>query len=1653
MSNVSQYTLSLNITANASQHNATLVDAAQVGKRFGSDVQASATTASAGLQKVVEQAERVAPALTQATTATTTGLNATGSAGQALKQTLGGVGDAAQKAGAASAQGFNQATISAKQYQAALRGVPAQFTDIFTSLASGQAPMTVLMQQGGQLKDMFGGAGNAARALGGYVAGLVTPLTATAAAAALLVSGAYAGSQESKALQNAIINSGNAAGVTQGQMMGMAAGVDVLVGTQGRAVEVLSAFVATGKVGAAHIEEFTAAAMRFESVGGAAAEDTAKSFAELGKAPVEASLKLNDSMGYLTASTYQQIKALADQGKHTDAAEVAQKAFADTLNSRAGQMEANLGLVEKGWKGIKSAVSEAWDAIKNIGRDVGVEGQASATATAIKNLEAQIALRGSTADDTLFNRKTIYMKAELAALKERQSILQSDERLLKSVAELQAEQAALVQKKAAWDKQGESVASEAQKRTEAIAKARAEGQALVNAGLITEADLRARIAAVTEKFADKTKTGDSELANLVARVAAEKQNLSLLQTQGLHYDKLNDGERTALQLTEQLTGKLDAKTRKSKEAQLVQAQALAGVLNQQEAERQLQQARTAAAALDEKLTAQQIGQYQQSIDQLVTGNNQLRTEIDLVGKDAAARREYLVLKAQEVITAKELEVINLRNAGARQEVINKAEQELRLLRDKLTLTGQVNSAQDGQAAKDMLIAIQRETEALGQSNEQRQVTIALRELEAKGIKAGSAAYDEYIPRIKAAISGKAVAEQSVAFWSSVENVAHDAWNHIGNEGESAAKRIERALKAGVWDMLWQITGRRWLIDIGASMGVPGAALAQSSQAGSLLGTASNMAGLYNAGSTAMGWLGLGASTGAGIAASTGAGLSLVGSTGAGLGLTGTAASGMSLGSGLAASSGLGLTGTAASGASVGSGLAASSTAASGGAMSSVMAAAPWLLGGLAVLSLIKSLDDSGTMHTGGLGSYSVASGAAVGDAVKGQGLNFGLASADYQASTQTASAQMAQAVVGMLDSTAATFGAKAGYYAATAFADDSSKDGAWGALMLKLGDQVLLDWGQGADRWPGREFADGKAGAEQYAAAVAKDVRDYLVTQTPDWADAMLNALGDAPTIELLTATVGQIGAVTNALDVMGQASAAFAGLTETTTAALIKSLGGASSATASMSAYYADYYSDSERTAIYTAQLTGKFAELGRALPTSRDELKAWVDAAVAAGDADLAAKLVALAPALTTIRTAVDDAATAAKSQSDMQSAATSALERAADRQRDAIQRNIEGWQTLVSEVGGVADWLSNTVADVRQSALTPAVASAAGQAQLSSMLSAALATGALPDQAGLEQAVNAVRSGINAGGAYGNATDRSFASLALAGQLETLQGVADDQLTSAERALLVDQQQLEVLDQTVAYWKDHLALQQTSIDATLTVEQAIVNLQEALKPGSTSLKKDAVSSASQPIISTTGSSMDAYRGSIDGLPDYMSKDWVSLGGRYVNVSSQTMANPEDYYAARLQQAYWSPEADMRATFEQLSQSNFAGSASALLDIAKAAGLSDDIVASYVKEFYPSYEVGTAYVPSDGPAFLHAGERVLTADENRIFRALGRGQQQGDSGNLAGIFTQLIDRIAALEGAIKAGNAHAKVTADTVSAVRLGNAFVMASAPTVRY
>ncbi|MNF22288.1 Prophage tail length tape measure protein [compost metagenome] len=284
---------------------------------------------------------------------------------KALKST----GDQITKTNAA----LSKSGLTAKQLSNNLRGVPAQFTDIAVSLQSGQAPLTVLLQQGGQLKDMFGGIGPAARALGGYVLGLVNPFTVAAAAAAVLALAYKQGSDETTAFTKALILNGNAAGTNADALASQAQSVSQSVGTVGAAARVLAQLAASGKIPASSFDTIAIAALKMEEATGKAAEETVKDFEKLAKDPVKYSKELNDSLNYLTTSTYAQIEALQRQGDAQGAANLAESAYAEALTTRANSIKDNLGFVESAWLSVKNAAKDAWDAFLDIGREGTIE--------------------------------------------------------------------------------------------------------------------------------------------------------------------------------------------------------------------------------------------------------------------------------------------------------------------------------------------------------------------------------------------------------------------------------------------------------------------------------------------------------------------------------------------------------------------------------------------------------------------------------------------------------------------------------------------------------------------------------------------------------------------------------------------------------------------------------------------------------------------------------------------------------------------------------------------------------------------------------------------------------------------------------------------------------------------------------------------------------------------------------------------------------------------------------------------------------------------------------------------------------------------------------------------------------------------------------
>jgi lambda family phage tail tape measure protein len=210
------------------------------------------------------------------------------------------------------------------------------------------------------------------------VAGLVAGIGGLAAAYVV-------GSGEATEFSKAIILTGNAAGLTTDQYADMAKAIGATGVGQHAAAEALAEVASTGTFTASQIGEVTKAAVELEHVGGQAVADTVKQFVKLSQDPVKASAELNKQYGYLTTSVYDQIVALEEQGKSTEAVDLAVKAYADSINDRTPQITANLGLVQQAWVAVKGGVIGATNAVLDFGR-------AETGSEQVSRLQSQIAL-------------------------------------------------------------------------------------------------------------------------------------------------------------------------------------------------------------------------------------------------------------------------------------------------------------------------------------------------------------------------------------------------------------------------------------------------------------------------------------------------------------------------------------------------------------------------------------------------------------------------------------------------------------------------------------------------------------------------------------------------------------------------------------------------------------------------------------------------------------------------------------------------------------------------------------------------------------------------------------------------------------------------------------------------------------------------------------------------------------------------------------------------------------------------------------------------------------------------------------------------------------------------------------------------------------
>ncbi|WP_312347412.1 phage tail tape measure protein [Leclercia sp.] len=297
-----------------------------------------------------------------------------------------------------------RAGISVGQYSAALRMLPAQFTDIATQLAGGQSPFLIMLQQGGQIKDSFGGFGAMFQALkdalfgfneesketsetadnindaaeglnntseaaeklgraGGLLNGFNLAIAGTAAVLAVLAGAAYSSSQQFDTVARSLISMGGAGFSSMVQLNDAASEVAGNAGSSlADAVDVLVKLNDTGKFTDVQMKKVASAILAMGDAGldtKAALAD----FSRLASDPVKALASINQHYGFVDEAMMKHIIILEKTKGKTAAANEAITLFANTMEDRSNKIVEATDNIGQAWQGLKAFASDSFGQI------------------------------------------------------------------------------------------------------------------------------------------------------------------------------------------------------------------------------------------------------------------------------------------------------------------------------------------------------------------------------------------------------------------------------------------------------------------------------------------------------------------------------------------------------------------------------------------------------------------------------------------------------------------------------------------------------------------------------------------------------------------------------------------------------------------------------------------------------------------------------------------------------------------------------------------------------------------------------------------------------------------------------------------------------------------------------------------------------------------------------------------------------------------------------------------------------------------------------------------------------------------------------------------------------------------------------------------
>jgi len=264
----------------------------------------------------------------------------------------------------------NRVGKSSREMAFAMRQVPMQITDIVTSLAAGQPPMQVFLQQGGQLKDLFGGVKEAAVALGkglkdaliSSFAMLSSPIGLSITALGIFGASAYSAANTSKTLADSLVLMGNNAKISKEELLGVSNFIGNDLGV--RTLKAGQAFIELSKtvdLPKSELSKLTNTLVEFEKYGGQSVDKTASKISALKDDPLKAMYDLNKEVGFLTPEIVKNTNSFLEQGNTAKASALLIDEYRKALEQMTSSLKSNRGPIDE----LLDSMSERFNRVAN----------------------------------------------------------------------------------------------------------------------------------------------------------------------------------------------------------------------------------------------------------------------------------------------------------------------------------------------------------------------------------------------------------------------------------------------------------------------------------------------------------------------------------------------------------------------------------------------------------------------------------------------------------------------------------------------------------------------------------------------------------------------------------------------------------------------------------------------------------------------------------------------------------------------------------------------------------------------------------------------------------------------------------------------------------------------------------------------------------------------------------------------------------------------------------------------------------------------------------------------------------------------------------------------------------------------------------------